>query len=165
MAGKKKNQKNAEDPNSRVICRNRKARHEYDVIDEVDCGIQLLGSEVKSVRNSKVVIEDAYARVMNGEVWLINSDIAEYPQATMYNHERRRKRKLLLQKREIRKFAEAGENQGLTLVPLSVFLNRGFVKVKLGLCKGRKLHDKRENLKKQEHRREMDAAMKYSGRR
>ena len=165
MAGKKKNQKNAEDPNSKVICRNRKARHEYDVVDEVDCGIQLPGSEVKSVRNSKVVIEDAYARVMNGEVWLMNSDIAEYPQATMYNHERRRRRKLLLQRREIRKFAEAGESQGLTLVPLSVFLNRGFVKIRLSLCKGRKLHDKRENLRKQDHRREMDAAVKHAGRR
>ena len=160
MAASKKKQKNAEDPNSRVVCRNRKARHEYDVIDEVDCGIQLLGSEVKSVRNNKIVIEDAYARVLNGEVWLINSDIAEYPQATMYNHERRRKRKLLLQRREIRKFAEAGENQGLTLVPLSVFISRGLVKLKLGLCRGRRVHDKRENLKKQAHRREMDAALK-----
>lgn len=164
MAAGKKQQKKTEDPNSRVICRNRKARHEYDVVDEVNCGIQLLGSEVKSVRNSKIVIEDAYARVLNGEVWLINSDIAEYPQATMYNHERRRKRKLLLQRREIRKFAEAGENQGLTLVPLSVFLNRGFVKLKLGLCRGRKRHDKRENLKKQAHRREMEAAMKQQRR-
>lgn len=164
MAGKGKKQKAQEDPNSRVVCRNRKARHEYDVIDEVNCGMVLLGSEVKSVRNGKVVIEDAFARVMDGEVWLINSDIAEYPQATMYNHERRRKRKLLLQRREIRKFAEAGESQGLTLVPLSVYIARGFVKVKLGLCRGRKMHDKRENLKKQAHRREMDAALKQARR-
>ena len=97
-------------------------------------------------------------------MWLINSDIAEYPQATMYNHERRRKRKLLLQRREIRKFAEAGENQGLTLVPLSVYIARGFIKVKLGLCRGRKMHDKRENLKKQAHKREMDAAIKQARR-
>ena len=123
----------------------RKARHEYEVLDEINCGIQLFGSEVKSIRNNKIVIEDAYARVDNSEVWLVNADIAEYPQATMYNHERRRKRKLLLQRREIRKFAEAGESQGLTLVPLSVFFARGFVKVKLGLCRGRKRHDKREN--------------------
>ena len=159
MARNKK-QKTSDDPNSRVVCRNRKARHEFEVLDEIDCGIQLYGSEVKSIRNSKVVIEDAYARAVDGEVWLINADIAEYPQATVFNHERRRKRKLLLHKREIRKFAEAGEQQGLTLVPLSVFIARGFIKVKIGLCRGRKLHDKRENLKKQEHRREMESALK-----
>ena len=96
----------------------------------------------------------------NDEVWLLNADIAEYPQATMYNHERRRRRKLLLHRREIRKFAESGEQKGLTLVPLSVFISRGYIKVKLGLCRGRQVHDKRENLKKQTHEREMRAAMK-----
>lgn len=159
-AQKKKKSGSSEDPNSRIVCRNRKAHHQYEVIDDVDCGIQLLGSEVKSVRDNKISIEEAYARVLNGEVWLMNADIAEYPQATMYNHERRRKRKLLLHRREIHKFAEAGEHNGLTLVPLSVFIARGFIKVKLGLCRGRKLHDKRENLKKQTHVREMQAAMK-----
>jgi SsrA-binding protein len=158
MASKKK--KSVEDPNSRVVCRNRKARFEYEILDEIDCGIQLYGSEVKSIRNNKVVIEDAYARVDGSEVWLINSDIAEYPQATLFNHERRRKRKLLLHRREIRKFAEAGEQQSLTMVPLQFFIARGFIKVKLGLCRGRKMHDKRENLKKQDHRREMDAELK-----
>ena len=157
----KKNAKNAEDPNSRVVCRNRKAKHEYDILDKIDCGIELYGSEVKSIRNSKIVIEDAYARVDRSEVWLINADIAEYPQASMFNHERRRKRRLLLRRSEIRKFAEAGESQGCTLVPLSVFFNRGYVKVRLGLCRGRRRHDKREALKKQDHKREMDAAMKH----
>lgn len=160
MATKKKKRPHAEDPNSRIVCRNRKAKHEYEILDQINCGIQLLGSEVKSVRNDKIVIEDAYARIERGEVWLINSDIAEYPQATMYCHERRRKRKLLLHKREIRKFAEGGEQKGLTLVPLSVFISRGFIKIKLGLGKGRKLHDKRENLKKRAHAREMQAALK-----
>ncbi len=160
MAGKKKNKKTAEDPNERIVCRNRKARHEYEILDEIDCGVQLYGSEVKSIRNSKVVIEDAYARAVDGEVWMINSDIAEYPQATLFNHERRRKRKLLLHRREIKKFAESGEQQNLTLVPLQIFIARGFIKVKLGLCRGRKLHDKRENLKQKDHRREMDAALK-----
>lgn len=161
MAAQKKKKKPVEDANSRVVCRNRKAKHEYEILDQVNCGIQLFGSEVKSVRNNKVVIEDAYARVERGEVWLVNSDIAEYPQATMYCHERRRKRKLLLHKREIRKFAEGGEQKGLTLVPLSVFISRGFIKVKLGLGKGRKFHDKRENLKQQAHKREMQAALKH----
>lgn len=162
MAQKKNSKKAAktDDPNSKTVCRNRRARHEYDILDEVDCGIQLYGSEVKSIRNSKISIEESFARVIDGEVWLMNSDIAEYPQATVFNHERRRKRKLLLHKREIRKFAESGEQKGLTLVPLAVFIARGFIKVKLGLCKGRQLHDKREKLKQQTDRREMEIAIK-----
>lgn len=144
-----------DDPNERVVCSNRKARHEYDVMDELDCGIVLVGSEVKSVRNNKISIDEAYARVDDGEVWLVGSDIAEYPQATVFNHERRRKRKLLLNRREIRKFAETAEHDGLTLVPLAVFFAGGRVKVKLGLCRGRKTHDKRERMKEQADRREM----------
>ncbi len=160
-AARDKKKPKSDDPNSRIVCRNRKARHEYDVLDELDCGIQLYGSEVKSIRNSKISIEEAYARVDDGQVWLINSDIAEYPQATVFNHERKRKRKLLLHRREIRKFAEHGEQQGLTLVPLSVFIARGFIKVKLGVCRGRKLHDKRQHLRKQDDTRAMQAALKH----
>ena len=162
MASSKSGKKKAaaEDPNSRIVCQNRKARHEYDVLDEIDCGVQLYGSEVKSIRNNKVSINESYARVEGNEVWLIDCDIAEYPQATIVNHDRKRKRKLLLHRREIRKFAESGEQQGLTLIPLAVLIRRGFVKVQLGLCRGRKLHDKRDRLKKQADRREMDAAMK-----
>jgi len=161
MAGKKPKKKAASiDPNSRTVCQNRKARHEYDILDQIDCGIQLYGSEVKSIRNNKVSIEEAYGRVEGNEVWLVNCDIDEYPQATIVNHDRRRKRKLLLHRREIRKFADSGQQQGLTLVPLAVLIRRGFVKIRLGLCKGRKLHDKRERLKKQDARREMDAAIR-----
>jgi len=152
--------KSVEDPNSRIVCFNRKARHEYDILDQVDCGIQLYGSEVKSIRNNKVSIDEAYARVDGGEVWLINCDVAEYPQATIVNHDRRRKRKLLLQRREILKFAEQRQQQGLTLVPLAVLIQRGFVKIRLGIGRGRKLHDKRERLKKQADRREMDEALR-----
>ncbi len=161
MASKKSKKRPAnEDPNSRTVCQNRKARHEYDILDEIDCGVQLYGSEVKSIRNNKISIEEAYARVEGGEVWLVNCDIAEYAQASIVNHDRRRKRKLLLHRREIRKFAEGGEQQGLTLIPLAVMIRRGFVKVRLGLCRGRKLHDKRDRLKKQADRREMDVAMR-----
>jgi SsrA-binding protein len=161
MTGKKaKKQAANDDPNSRSVCQNRKARHEYDILDDIDCGIQLSGSEVKSIRNNKISIEEAYARVEGSEVWLINCDIAEYAQASIVNHDRRRKRKLLLRRREIRKFAEGGEQQGLTLIPLAVFIRRGFVKVRLGLCRGRKLHDKRDRLKKQVDRREMDVALR-----
>ena len=148
-----------DDPNSRFVCRNRRAHHEYDILDEIECGIQLRGSEVKSIRNNKISIEEAYARVRDGELWLINADIAEYPQATVMNHEPKRPRKLLLRKREIAKFAEAAAQQGLTLIPLSVYFSRGNVKVKIAVAKGRKLHDKREKLKKQADTREMKTAM------
>lgn len=156
MSGNKK--KSSDDPLSRVVCTNRRARHEYDIIDELDCGIVLHGSEVKSIRNNKISIEESYARVDDGEVWIIGADISEYPQATMFNHERRRPRKLLLNRREIRKFAESAEHDGLTLIPLLVFFSNGYVKVRLGLGRGRKLHDKRERMKEQADRREMRSA-------
>lgn len=137
-----------EDPNARSVTRNRRARFEFDIMDEVECGIVLQGSEVKSIRDNKISIEEAYAKVRGGEVWLYGCDIAVYPQATIMNHEPRRPRKLLLRKREIEKFAEAAEQKGLTLVPLSVYFVRGNVKLKLALARGKKLHDKRDQLRK-----------------
>lgn len=160
MAGKKSKAKASEDPNSRTVTRNRRARHEYEILEELECGIVLTGSEVKSIRNNKVSIEEAYARVKDGEVWLFNADIAVYPQANVMNHEPRRPRKLLLKNREIRKFAETGSQTGLTLIPLSLYFTRGIVKVKLAVAKGRKTHDKREKLKKDTDRREMQQALK-----
>lgn len=156
----KKNSKSKDvDPNSRTICRNRKASHDYEVIEELECGIVLKGSEVKSIRNGKISINEAYARVEDDEVWLIGCDIAEYPQATVMNHEPRRRRKLLMHRSERRKFAEAAEQDGLTLVPLAVYLTRGIVKVKVAVARGRKHHDKRQKLRKQSDTREMRQAM------
>lgn len=152
----KKNDSN--DPNSQTAARNRRARHEYDILDELECGIVLTGSEVKSIRNGKISIEEAYARVRDGELWLINADIAEYPQATVMNHEPKRPRKLLLKKRELRRFAESAEQQGLTMIPLAVYFSRGIVKVKVALARGRKLHDKREKLKRDTAKKEMRQA-------
>lgn len=158
--GKKKRQKQ-EDSNSRLVCRNRKARYQYDILDELECGMVLKGSEVKSIRNGKISIDEAYARVRDGELWLLDCDIAPYPQATHLNHEPRRPRKLLLHRKELKKFAEAAEQQGLTLVPLAVYFLRGKVKVKIAVARGRKLHDKREKLRRKEDRREMrQAALK-----
>ena len=151
------------DPNSRTVCRNRKARHEYDILEQLECGIALRGSEVKSIRNGKISIEEAYARIDGGEVWLIGCDIAEYPQATVMNHEPRRNRKLLLHKREVQKFAESAGHQGLTLIPLAVYFTRGIVKVKLAIAKGRNLHDKREKMKKQSATKEIRSAMMHRG--
>src|SRR5690349_2959988 len=129
MAKQKPPEKN--DPNSKSICRNRRARHEYDILDSLECGIALKGSEVKSLRNNKVSLEEAYARVTEGELWLIGCDIAEYPQASMMNHEPRRNRKLLLHRRELRKFAESASQNGLTLIPLAMYFSKGKVKVEV----------------------------------
>lgn len=160
--GKKKGKKGAskEDPNSRTVCQNRKARHNYEILDTLNCGIVLVGSEVKSIRANKISIEESFARMQNGEVWLFNCDIAMYPQASTMNHPSRRPRKLLMKKSEIRKFAEQGEKSSLTLIPLSVYFSRGLVKVKLGIAKGRKIHDKREKLKKDSARMDIQRAMR-----
>lgn len=155
MAAKKTDNK---DPNSQTVARNRRARHEYEILDELECGIVLTGSEVKSIRNGKISIEEAYARVRDGELWMINADIAEYPQATVMNHEPKRARKLLVRKRELHKFAESAEQQGLTMIPLAVYFSRGIVKVQVALARGRKLHDKREKLKRDTAKKEMRQA-------
>jgi len=156
--GKKKKSAGG-DPSSRTVCRNRKARHQYDILDELECGVALLGSEVKSIRNNKISINEAFGRVKDGEVWLFGCDIAEYPQATVMNHEPRRPRKLLMHKKQVHKFAESAGQQGLTLIPLSVYFSRGIVKVKLAVARGRKLHDKREKIKKQSDKQEIRRAM------
>jgi len=147
------------DPNSRVICTNRRARHEYEIMDQLECGIMLKGSEVKSLRDNKVSLEEAFARIRDGELWLIGCDIAMYPQANIMNHEPRRTRKLLLHARELRKFAELAQHKGLTLVPLSMYFVAGKVKVDIALCRGKQLHDKREQLKKDDAKREIQRAI------
>jgi SsrA-binding protein len=145
----------------RLVSENRKARHRFEILDTLECGIQLTGSEVKSLRNGKLSLDEAYARVKDGEVWLVGADIAEYPQATLWNHPPKRPRKLLLRREEREKFANMAHEKGLTLVPLRVyFSSRGLAKVQLGLCRGKKLHDKRESLKKADSKREIDRAMR-----
>lgn len=157
--GKQKAKPGGGEPQTRTVCRNRKARHQYDILEELECGVALTGSEVKSIRNGKISIEEGYARLQDGELWLVGCDVAEYPQATVANHEPKRARKLLLHKRELRKFAEAAEQKGLTLIPLSVYFRNGRVKVKIAVARGRKLFDKRDKLKKQADRQEMRRAL------
>src|SRR6478752_10545705 len=144
---KKKSGKTAE-PEVRLVSENRKARFRFEILDTLECGIQLTGSEVKSLRNGKLSLDEAYARVRDGAVWLVGADIAEYPQATLWNHAPKRPRKLLLRSEERIKFANKAHEKGLTLVPLRVYFNtRGIAKVQIGLCRGKKLHDKRESMK------------------
>ena len=151
--------KQNDDPNQKTICTNRKARHQYELLDQIECGIVLKGSEVKSLRDGKVSLDEAFARIKGSELWLVGCDIAIYPQANLMNHEPRRQRKLLLHRRELTKFAEAASHKGLTLVPLSMYFSRGIVKLKIAVARGKKLHDKRETLKKNEAAREMRRAL------
>jgi len=138
-----------------VIAQNRKARHNYLVLDTLECGIVLVGSEVKSLRNGKVSLGEAYGRVKEGELWLVGCDIAEYVEANRFNHNPRRPRKLLLHRREIKRFANRAYEKGLTLVPLKMYFSGGRAKVLMGICRGRQRHDKREAMKAAEARREM----------
>jgi len=157
----KKQAGKAKEPEGKLVSENRKARFRFEVLDTLECGIQLTGSEVKSLRDGKLSLDEAYARVKDGEVWLVGADIAEYPQATLWNHPPKRPRKLLMRGEEQQKFAGKAHEKGLTLVPLKVYFNaRGLAKVLLGLCRGKKLHDKRETMKKADSRREIDRAMR-----
>jgi SsrA-binding protein len=149
------------EPPMRVVCENRKARHRFEILDTLECGLALVGSEVKSLRDGKVSLDEAYARVRGDEVWLLGADIPQYTQATFWNHEPKRPRKLLLHRREIQKFAGQAHDKGLTLVPLRLYFNaRGKAKLLLGLSRGRKLHDKREALKKADSHREIARALR-----
>jgi SsrA-binding protein len=161
MAKRKKKAEKSNKSRYRVLAENRKARHKFEVLETLECGLVLAGSEVKSLRAGKMSLDEAYGRVRNGEVWLIGCDIPEYAQATVWNHDPKRPRKLLLQKRQIRKFANQAHEKGLTLVPLKVYFNdRGIAKVLMGLCRGRKLHDKREAIKKADVKRDIDRALR-----
>lgn len=142
-----------------MISENRKARHNYTVLETLECGIALVGSEVKSLREGRISLEEAYGRVKDNEVWLVGCDIPEYFDASHFNHHPKRPRKLLIHRREIKRFAQRAFEKGLTLVPLRLYFKRGMAKVLLGLCKGRQQHDKREALKKTEAQREMKRQM------
>ncbi len=163
MAKSGKNKKAAakdEDKNQKVIANNRRARHDYQVLDTLECGIVLTGSEVKSLRNGHMSMEEAYGRVKDGEVWLMGCDIQEYSFANQLNHIPKRPRKLLLHRREIKKFAAQAMEKSLTLVPLKMYFNRGRAKVLMGICRGKKNYDKRESLKKKDMQRDIDRAMR-----
>jgi SsrA-binding protein len=148
----------------RVVASNRKARHEYEILDTFEAGLVLRGPEVKSLREGKVGFQDSFARVDGGEVWLHRLHISPYEQANRFNEDPLRTRKLLLKAQEIRRLVGQVEEKGLTLVPLEIYFSRGYAKVRIGLARGRKLHDKREKLKRQTQEREARRAMDAAGR-
>lgn len=147
-------------PEVKLVTENRKARSKYEVLDTIECGLVLQGSEVKSLRQGGVSLDEAYARYRDGEMWLVGCYIPEYPQANQFNHDPRRPRKLLMHKREIRRFATRAQEKGLTLVPLKLYFRNGIAKVLLGLCRGLKLHDKREKIREREAERAIRRAMR-----
>lgn len=146
--------------NEKIIAQNKKARHEYFVIEVIEAGIELFGTEVKSVRQGKVSLADAYASINNGEVFLKGMNISPYEQGNIFNKDPLREKKLLLHKNEIRKLIGQLKQQGYSLIPLSVYLKGSLVKVSLGLCKGKKLYDKREDMRERDTKRSMDRAFK-----
>ena len=154
-----------ENPEHVSIAKNRRARHDYAILDTYEAGLVLTGSEVKSLRDGKANLSDAYGIVRNGELFLLNLHISPYERASYNNHEPTRTRKLLLHKREIRRLIGAVERQGLTLVPLELYFRNGRAKVTLALGRGKKLHDKREDLKRRVTERETARAVSIKGRR
>ncbi|EPX87083.1 SsrA-binding protein SmpB [Salipiger mucosus] len=157
-----KPKKNA-DPNYKVIAENRRARHDYAIQDDLECGIVLSGSEVKSLRENTANIAESYAAVEDGELWLVNSYIAPYEQA-MFGHEDRRRRKLLVSKKELARLWNETQRKGMTIVPLVLYFNhKGIAKLKVGVAKGKKIHDKRETEAKRDWNRQKQRLLKERG--
>lgn len=146
------------------ICRNRRATHDYEIHDKIECGIALVGTEVKSLRDGLANLEDAFARIEGGEVWLHGAEIPEYGFGNRLNHKPKRPRKLLLHRREIEKFATKAEVKGFTLVPLRMYFKGGRAKVEIAVAKGKQTYDKRQSVKKADAKRDIDRALAASRR-
>jgi len=144
----------------KIVCVNRKARHDYFIEETYEAGLVLKGSEVKSLREGRAHLKDSYARILRGEALLLNTHISSYPAAHQFNHEPTRTRKLLLHKKEISRLTGKVKERGLTLIPLRLYFKGGKAKVELGLARGKKLYDKRETLKQKAARREVERSLK-----
>ncbi len=144
----------------KTVTVNRKARHEFHILESFEAGIALTGTEVKSLRANKANLQDSFARVENSELILYNMHISHYEQGNQFNHEPKRPRKLLVHKREIMRLLGKTQEKGLTMIPLKVYFTRGKAKIELALAKGKKVHDKRETIKERDAKREMERAMK-----
>lgn len=152
-----------EESGRKIVARNRRARHEYEILETFEAGVVLRGPEVKSIREGKVNFQDAFARIDAGEIWLHNLHVSPYQPATRENPDPTRTRKLLLTRAEIRRLIGKVEEKGLTLIPLEIYFRRGYAKITIALARGRKLHDKREKLKRQTQEAEARRAMERHG--
>ena len=149
----------------KALAQNKKARHDYTIVDTIEAGLVLTGTEIKSVRAARITLKDGYAQIKNGEAWLINVHITPYEQGNIWNQDPDRTRKLLLKKREIAKLEAELKGTGMTLVPLKVYIKHGFAKVLIGLAKGKHDYDKRESIKRREQKRDIARQMKaFNGR-
>ena len=148
------------DATLKILSDNRQAGHNYFLMDRLEAGMVLTGTEVKAAKDGKIQLKDAYATVIGNEAWLLNAHISQYSHGNRENHPPVRNRKLLLHRREIDKLATKSNEKGLTLVPLSIYFKKGMAKVELSVARGRKTYDKREALKKQEAKRDMDRALR-----
>lgn len=146
--------------NSNTLAENRKARHDYFVEETIEAGLELVGTEVKSIRNGRANLKDSYADIYNGEVFIKNMHVSPYEQGNIFNVDLLRERKLLLHKQEIRRLDELVSRDGYTLIALSLYLKKGRVKVALGICKGKKNYDKRDAMLEKAHKRDIDRAIK-----
>ncbi len=159
MAGKSKNQTKGKPP-SRTVALNRRAYHDYHVLETFEAGIALTGTEIKSIRQGKVSLSESFARIENDELYLFGSQIAPYAQGNIHNHAQDRVRKLLMHRAEIRRLIGKIKEKGLTLIPLKLYFSGAWIKVELGLCKGKQLYDKRESIKNREGKREIERSLK-----
>lgn len=155
----------AEETGNKTIARNKKAFHRFLVLEKFEAGLSLMGSEVKSLRAGQVNFGDSYVRDDGGEMYLIGLDIAPYKEAALLGHEAKRRRKILMHKREIRRLLSQIAAKGLTVVPLSLYFKRGLAKVEIGLCRGKTVGDKRESIKNRTAKREMDREVRRRGKR
>lgn len=147
----------------KINIKNKRARHDYEFIDSYDAGIQLFGTEIKSIRMGKASIAESFCQFKDGELYIVNMFIDKYEWGTHFNHKTRRERKLLLKKNELRKLERQTKESGLTIIPSSLYINdKGLAKVKIHLAKGKKLYDKRESIKTKDLRRDLDRFIKYS---
>lgn len=160
MGNKKKNQQRSGLATSGNVATNRQARFRYEIVDKREAGIELQGTEVKSLRLGKVDLKDAYASFRDGELWLVNAHIAPYPPAALQNHEPERPRKLLLHRDELDRLVGQIKERGLTLVPTRIYFKNTRAKVEIGLGKGKEGHDKRRTIQEREQKREMERALK-----
>jgi len=144
----------------KTVVQNRKARHDFQVLERYEAGMALQGTEVKSLRDGKIQLADCYADEKNGELWLVGAHISPYSHGTAFNHQADRPRKLLMKRDEIERLAAQVAEKGLTLVPLRIYFKRGMAKCEIGLCRGKKAQDKRETIKERDAKREMERAMK-----
>ncbi len=149
--------------NIKIVTRNRKARHDYEILDTYEAGLALTGSEIKSIRAGRVNLREGFVRPRDGELWLLNTHIAPYDQAGVYTHDPLRPRKLLLHRREINRIMSSIQEKGLTVIPTMLYLKRGLAKVEIALARGKKKYDKRQALREKTSKRQIERALRERG--